>query len=103
LTWIYNISAGSILMATVFHAAANVAGRLLLEPVLGADGFLTLWWLMAAGYALAAVVVIARTRGHLGTDTSHPLASTATPVPDRVVGTRPVDAPLQNHPVLGRI
>jgi membrane protease YdiL (CAAX protease family) len=76
LTWIYNISSGSILMAILFHAAANVAGRLLLEPVLGADSFLTLWWLMAAAYALAAVVVITRTRGHLGTATSHSLAST---------------------------
>ena len=76
LTWIYNISSGSILMAILFHTAANVTGRLLLEPVLGAGSFLTLWWLMAAGYALAAVVVITRTRGHLGTPTSHSLAST---------------------------
>ena len=88
-------------MAILFHAAANVAGRLLLEPVLGADGFLTLWWLMAAGYALAAVVVITRTRGHLGIGTTLPLQRT-TPVHERVAGTRPVEAQRSNHPVLGR-
>jgi len=53
-------------MAILFHAAANVFGRLLLEPFIGKDGFMAVWWMMAAGYALVAVVLIWRTRGRLG-------------------------------------
>jgi hypothetical protein len=44
------------------------AGAVAVQLIHRADGFLTLWWLMAAGYALAAVIVITRTRGRLGTD-----------------------------------
>ena len=66
LTWIYNTSSGSVLMVILFHAAVNVSGRLLLEPFVGQDGFKVMWWLMAAAYALVAVVLIWRTRGRLG-------------------------------------
>jgi len=66
LTWIYNTSSGSVLMAILFHTAVNVAGRVLLEPFLGQNGFMTMWWLMATGYALVAAVLIWRTRGRLG-------------------------------------
>jgi membrane protease YdiL (CAAX protease family) len=66
LTWIYNISSGSVLLAILFHAAVNVSGRLLLEPFVGQDGFLAVWWLMAAAYVLVAVVLLAATRGRLG-------------------------------------
>lgn len=70
LTWIYNISSGSVLIAIVFHTAVNVSGRLLLEPFVGQAGFLALWWLMAAAYALVAAVLIWRTRGRLGRGTA---------------------------------
>ncbi len=66
LTWIYNTSRGSVLLVILFHTAANVSGRLLLEPFVGQDGFLVVWWLMAAGYALVAAVLVWRTRGRLG-------------------------------------
>ena len=66
LAWVYNTSSGSVLLAILFHAAANVSGRLLLEPFVGQDGFVGLWWLMAAAYALVALVLIGRTRGRLG-------------------------------------
>ena len=65
-TWIYNTSSGSVLLVILFHAAVNVSGRLLLEPFLGQDGFVVVWWLMAAAYALVAAVLIWRTRGRLG-------------------------------------
>jgi membrane protease YdiL (CAAX protease family) len=66
LTWIYNISSGSVLLAILFHTAANVSGRLLLEAYVGQQGFLSLWWLMAAAYALVALVLLRATRGRLG-------------------------------------
>jgi len=71
LTWIYNISAGSVLIPILFHTAVNVSGRLLLEPLVGQDGFLTMWWLMTAAYLLVAAGLIAWTHGRLGQKT-HP-------------------------------
>jgi membrane protease YdiL (CAAX protease family) len=66
LTWIYNISSGSVLLAILFHTAVNVSSRLLLEPFVGQEGFLGMWWLMAAAYVLVAVVLLGATRGRLG-------------------------------------
>jgi membrane protease YdiL (CAAX protease family) len=71
LTWIYNISAGSVLLPILFHTAVNVSARLLLEPLVGQDGFLTVWWLMTTAYLLVAVGLIAWTHGRLGRNT-HP-------------------------------
>lgn len=78
LTWIYNISSGSVLLAILFHTAANVSGRLLLEPYVGQDGFLGLWSLMAAAYALVAVVLLGATRGRLGLGSTTPTHGPAT-------------------------
>jgi membrane protease YdiL (CAAX protease family) len=66
LAWLCNTSRGSVLVAVVFHTAANTAGRMLLEPLVGEPGFIVVWWLMAALYLLAAVVLIWRTGGRLG-------------------------------------
>jgi membrane protease YdiL (CAAX protease family) len=66
LTWIYNTSAGSVLLAILFHTAVNVSTRLLLEPFVGQPGFLGVWWLLAAAYALLAFVLLGATRGRLG-------------------------------------
>jgi membrane protease YdiL (CAAX protease family) len=71
LTWIYNASSGSVLIAILFHAAVNVSGRLLLEPFVGQDGFVAVWWLMAAGYVLVALVLIWRTRARLAEASQH--------------------------------
>ena len=70
LTWIYNISAGSVLLPILFHTAVNVSARLLLEPLVGQDGFLTVWWLMTTAYLLVAAGLIAWTRGRLGRNTN---------------------------------
>lgn len=80
LTWIYNSSSGSVLLAILFHAATNVAGRLLLEPIVGQDGFVAVWWLMAAAYTVVAVVLVWATRGRLGRG---PAATTPAPAVDR--------------------
>lgn len=66
LTWLYNSAGGSVFLAIVFHTAFNSASRILLEPFLGEDGFMALWWLMAALYLLAAALVIWLTQGRLG-------------------------------------
>jgi membrane protease YdiL (CAAX protease family) len=66
LTWIYNTSAGSVLLAILFHTAVNVSTRLLLEPFAGQPGFLGVWWLLAAAYALLAFVLLGATRSRLG-------------------------------------
>jgi membrane protease YdiL (CAAX protease family) len=58
LTWLYNASSGSVLIAIIFHTSVNTAARLLLEPFLGDAGFLGLWWLMASLYVVAAASVI---------------------------------------------
>jgi hypothetical protein len=70
LTWLYNSTGGSVLMAILFHTAANTANRILLEPFLGADGFTATWWVMAALYSLAAALAIWWTHGQLGQDTA---------------------------------
>jgi membrane protease YdiL (CAAX protease family) len=66
LTWLFNLSSGSVLLVVLGHAATNVAGRLLLEPLVGQDGFLAVWWLMAGAQVLVAAVLIWATRGQLG-------------------------------------
>ena len=80
LTWIYNISAGSVLLAILFHTAVNVSARLLLEPFVGQQGFLDVWWLMAATYALVALVLLGATQGRLGLS---PTTSSRGPAADR--------------------
>jgi CAAX protease family protein len=80
LTWIYNTSAGSVLLAILFHTAVNVSTRLLLEPFLGQEGFLGVWWLLAAAYALVALVLLGATRGRLGLS---PTTSSRGPAADR--------------------
>ena len=78
IAWVYNTSRGSVLIAVVFHAAANTAGRMLLEPLVGEPGFSAVWWLMAALYLLAAAVLIWRTRGRLGV--THPGTTRPDPI-----------------------
>lgn len=66
LTWLYNGSSGSVLMAIGFHTTANTATRILFEPFVGQEGFAVMWWLLAVVYCLAAALVLWWTRGALG-------------------------------------
>ncbi len=38
LTWLYNISRGSLLPVMLFHSAINSAGQIFLEPLIATDG-----------------------------------------------------------------
>jgi membrane protease YdiL (CAAX protease family) len=57
-TWVYQNTAGSLLIATLFHALNNIAAVLLIvvDTQMG-------WWLKALVYALAAGVVVVTVRG----------------------------------------
>lgn len=65
LTLVFNGTDGSVLLAVLFHTAANTAGRLLLEPFSGRSGFEVIWWLMTGLYC-AAGIAFWWTRGDLG-------------------------------------
>jgi uncharacterized protein len=58
-TWLYRNTRGSVLIAAMFHGAVNLFGNMF---YLGIPPLL-LNWLMPAGYALAAVIVIIVYRG----------------------------------------
>lgn len=58
ITWLYNSTRASLPVVILFHAAINTAAKFLM-PELDAQYRTDAWWALAAGYALAAVAVIA--------------------------------------------
>lgn len=56
-TWLYNSTNGSLLLAVLFHAAANAPITLVLVP-LGAVGLAATFWMISGLMVLAAIVVI---------------------------------------------
>jgi membrane protease YdiL (CAAX protease family) len=91
-TWLFNNARGSVLIAIFFHssfnAAANLVGQLIpadapfsnLARALADDG-----WLNALAFGLAALVLLAATRGRLGYQT--------TAEPPQVAVSQPSAAP----------
>src|SRR3712207_9034527 len=61
-TWIYLHTGGSVLLATLFHGAINLSQGLLLD---GLDPART-YWLLAAVYGLAALVLVSGSARTLG-------------------------------------
>jgi hypothetical protein len=55
-----------VLLPIPLHTAVNVSARLLLEPLAGQDGFLTVWCPITTAYLLAAAGLIVRIHGQLG-------------------------------------
>lgn len=52
-TWLFKHTRGSVLLAWIFHAWINISNSLLFvgDPI-------TQWWLVGAGFALVAVVMV---------------------------------------------
>lgn len=75
-TWVYNHTAGSVLIAMLFHASGNAAGGWLAAllrdtgmqlPQTGVAGWLvSTTWLNVLAYGLAALLLVVFTRGRLG-------------------------------------
>ena len=64
-TWVYNRTAGSLLIAVLLHAAINSTPAAVreLKPGLAPVEFFTL---LVAGYVVVALLLLAATRGRLG-------------------------------------
>jgi membrane protease YdiL (CAAX protease family) len=65
-TWVFNNTGGSILLAALLHAAINKGSGLTMGLVPGLEDELALYGAVALAFSVAAVVLVAATRGRLG-------------------------------------
>jgi hypothetical protein len=67
-TWVFNNTGGSILFAAMLHAAINMGSGLVAGLLPGFDDalHLPLYGALAVAFSVAAVVLVAATRGRLG-------------------------------------
>ncbi len=95
-TWVFNGSGGSVLLAMLLHGASNAASTLmnrLIPEDLPLDGWLRALvhdgWVTTLAFGVAALLLIAATRGRLGyrPDAAMPAGQ----------ATRPTDAPLASE------
>jgi len=55
-TWLFNATNGSVLLAILFHGSLNTLAGLF-QPMFSGEDAVRLFWLLAAAYCIAAVVV----------------------------------------------
>jgi membrane protease YdiL (CAAX protease family) len=67
-TWLFNNTAGSILLAALLHAAINMSSGLVLDLVPGIEDafYVQLYGAGAIAFVTVALVLVAATRGRLG-------------------------------------
>jgi uncharacterized protein len=58
LTWVYNNTNGSVLLAILFHGSINVVGASFYYQMFSGADLTRLWWLQAGMYCAAAIVVV---------------------------------------------
>ncbi|TSI12690.1 CPBP family intramembrane metalloprotease [Brevibacterium aurantiacum] len=77
MSWVFNRTGQSLPLSMMMHVSANTFASLMwseLFPLLDADGEL-IWIAMALGSSIAAVIIVATTRGRLGHPNQDPAIS----------------------------
>ena len=69
--WLYNQTAGNLLLPALFHTTQNMVGKYLFNPAFSGAELIQLWWLMAILWCLVAGVIVLVT----GANLSRPKAS----------------------------
>ena len=57
-TWVYNSTNGSVLLTILFHTSVNAIGGTFFFSMFSGADLTRLWWLQAAVYCAAAIVVV---------------------------------------------
>lgn len=70
LTWLFNRSRGSVLMPMLAHASVNTVSSGFLFTLYPASDLPRLWWIYACVWACTALLLVLRTRGALGNNSS---------------------------------
>ncbi len=63
--WLYNQTAGNLLLPLLFHTAQNMAGKYLFSPAFGGAEQIQLWWLMAILWCVVAGTIFLVTGANL--------------------------------------
>ena len=66
LSWLYNASQGSVLMPMLMHATLNAVAAGYVFHLIGKNDLLRFWWIYAAAWLAAGILVLLASRGRLG-------------------------------------
>jgi len=61
LTWIFNSTAGSVLLCMLLHATVNTVGPGAVFPVFSGSDLVQLWWLYTLAWLAAVAMIVWRT------------------------------------------
>jgi membrane protease YdiL (CAAX protease family) len=81
VTWLYNSTRGSVVIAMIFHASIDAILLAFVVPLFSGVDQVRLWWLLAAVLSLAAGLVVLVMGPNLGRTRSTPMA-----LPDALTG-----------------